>query len=573
MRFSMHKVRRYALHIAACCFLLSTTGWAGEDKPHQAAPPQGNALSRIFRGNYEVPSVTGFDLNGEATLDAMIKDGKLLLSAEDALRLALENNIDINVERYNPYFSLWGIQQSKAVLNPYVLFNTSLNRVVNPTASALQGAPTTFNINNLYNVTVHKPFEQGLDMDVNFNVTRYRTNNVFSSLNPAFTPNLSVNFTQHLLKDYGRIVRGRYLWIARNNYGISQEAFAARVRDIVTAVLNSYWDVVFNDEDIRVKEASRGLAEVILQQNRIQAEVGTMAPLDVVQAEAEVAAREEAVVLAKFNKRISEDQLKKLISSRQDPGMITAPVAPLSKPEPPAQPLVDVRTAIQRAVDNRQEIKQLQTNQENNKIQVDYARNQLRPSLDLVAGYSQNGLGGDTILRDYSQGIFSAPILSVTPGGFWDSMSSLFSQRYLGYILGFNLRIPIGNDDARAASAQAQINYKQGEARIASQRQTIALEVRQAYENIAMNEALMKTAEVTVRYQQQRLQGEQDKYALGATITRFILEAQRDLQSAQNRLLQAKINLIKSRIALDKAVGDTLAAHNIELRDALQPLK
>jgi outer membrane protein len=225
------------------------------------------------------------------------------------------------------------------------------------------------------------------------------------------------------------------------------------------------------------------------------------------------------------------------------------------------------------AVENRQEVKELLKSQENNKIQVDYTRNQLRPTLDLVAGYSQNGLGGDTILRDYSGGFFNAPVIGITPGGFWDSLDSLFSRRYLGYVLGFTLKILIGNDDARASSAQAQINYKQGEARIASQRQQIALEVRQAYENVAMNKALAKTAEATVRYQRQRLQGEQDKYALDATTTRSIIEAQRDLQDAQSRLLQAKINLIKNRITLDKAVGETLAVHNIELRDALKPLK
>ncbi len=546
---------------------------AGQEKTPQAGPAPGNVFSRILRGSYEPPSVTGFEVHGDDSLDALVKDGQLQLSAEDAIRLALQNNLDITVNRYDPYFSLWGIQGSRSVLNPYILLSSNVNRSVTPAASALQGAPTVFNIANLYNVTVHKPFEPGLDVDVNFNTSRVRTNSIFSSLNPSFTPNLSINFTQHLLKDYGRISRGRFLLIARNNYSISEEAFAAQVRDIVTSVLNAYWDVVYGDEDIKVKETSRKLAQIVYEQNKIQAEVGTMAALDVVQAEAEVAAREEALVQSRFNKRVAEDLLKKLISTRLDPGVIAAPIVPLSKPEPPSAPLPDVRTAIQRAMDTRQEIKQLLTTQENNKIQINYARNQLRPILDLNAGYSQNGLGGELIIRDYSNGIFNAPIVATQPGGFWDSLDSLFSRRYLGYVLGFTLRIPIGNDDARTASAQAQIQYKQAEARIAAQKQAIALEVRQDYENIELNQALIKTSEVTVRYQQQRVQGEQDKYALGATTTLSIIQAQRDLQDAQSRLLQAKINLIKGRVALDKAIGDTLAAHNVELRDALQPFK
>ena len=164
-------------------------------------------------------------------------------------------------------------------------------------------------------------------------------------------------------------------------------------------------------------------------------------------------------------------------------------------------------------------------------------------------------------------------IIGIEPGGFWDSLDSLFSRRYLGYVLGLSLRIPLGNSDARANSAQAQIDYRQGEDRLRSQRQRIALEIRQAYDNIAMNRERVSTAEVTVRYQQQRVQGEQDKYALGATTTRFILEAQRDLQDAQSRLLKAKIDLIKSRTALDRALGDTLQAHNIQLEAALHPFK
>ncbi len=571
MGSSSHRSYGRLFHLVACILLLPVAVSWGQERQAGAAP--GNVFSRVLRGSYQPPAVTGFQAQGDESLDAMIRDGQLQLTAEDAVRLALENNLDITVDRYDPYFSLWGIQAGKAVLNPYILLTTNVNRSVTPAGSPLQGAPTLFNITNFYSLTVHKPFEPGLDVDINFNTARARTNSIFSSLNPSFTPNLGITFTQHLLKDFGRISRSRFLIIARNNYNISEEAFAAQVRDIVTSVLNAYWDVVYNNEDIKDKEYSRKLAEIVLDQNKIQAQVGTMAALDVVQAEAEVAAREEALVQSQFNKRVSEDVLKKLISTRPDPGVIAAPIVPLSKPEPPAAPLQDIKTAIQRAMDTRQELKQLLTTQENNKIQMNYTRNQLRPILDLSAGYSQNGLGGDLIVRDYSGGIFNAPIIATQPGSFWDSLDSLFSRRYLGYVVGITLRIPIGNDDARAANAQAQIAYKQGEARIASERQAIALEVRQDYENILLNQSLIKTGEVTVRYQQQRVQGEQDKYALGATTTLSIFQAQRDLQDAQNRLLQAKINLIKGRVALDKAIGDTLGAHNIELRDALHPFK
>jgi len=573
MELSMLRNRHRAVEFVLFWLICICSAMAQESKQQWESKPQANLFNRIFYNDYTAPSVRDFYTGKENALEAVIRDGKLILSAEDAVRLALENNVDINVERYGPYFSFWGIEKGKSVLDPTVQFSSTVNRNVTPTSSVLQGGDTLLNLNIPYNINVHKPFESGLDLDVNFSTVRARTSSSFTNLNPSFTSVVGFTLTQHLLKDFGKVSRGRYLRVARNNYNISQATFVQRVTDIITNVLNIYWDVAWADEDIKVKEASRKLAEVILDQNKIQAEVGTMSPLDVVQAEAEVAARTEQVVTARYTKRLAEDLLKKLIAPQPDPMSVTASIETASKPEPPPAPRTDVLAAIKRACDKRPEIMQQQLDQENKKIQIEYTKNQLRPTLDLVASYSQNGLGGDRILRDYTNGFFNAPIIGMEPGGFGDSLHSMFTYRYLSYIFGATLRIPIGNKDARASYAQAQIDYRQGEERTRSLRQRIALDVRQAYEFMEMSGARLDTAQTTVRYQERRLQGEQDKYALGATITRFILEAQRDLQDAQSRALRAKIDLIKSQIMLDKAVGETLAAYNIELKDALPGLR
>ncbi len=553
--------------------VLPASGLPQETKVERPSNPPSNFFQRMKSFDYSVPEVRSFEAKGDDSLESMIKDGKLLLRAEDAVRLALENNLDINVERYNPYFSLWGVEKGRATLNSTLSLGANLNRNATPSTSALQGSETLLTLTNDYSVAYHKPFETGLDLDVTYSTLRNRSSNFFTSVNPSFIPTLGFQFTQHLLKDGGRITRSRQIRIARNNLNISEEAFVARTTDIIVSVLNAYWDLVGADEDIKVKEASKKLAEVILEQNRIQAEVGTMAPLDVIQAEAEVAARTEALVVARYGKKASEEQMKKLISSRLDPGSIEAGIQPLSPPDPPTNPKMDARQAIERALEARPELRQLVRDQENKRIQIDFTKNQLKPSLDLIAGYSQNGIGGDLVVRDYSGGIFNAPIIDYKYGGFWDALSSMFSGRYIGYVAGITLRMPFGNDEARANSAQAQIDYRQNEDRLRSQKQKIALEVRQAYDNLAMNRERVATAQVTVRYQEKRLQGEQDKYALGATTTRFILEAQRDLNDAQTRLLKAKIDWIKSGIALEKATGDVFAVHNIEVRKALQPFK
>lgn len=387
---------------------LSSFVAAQEDK-RRAMQSSGSVFSRIFSTNYAQPVIQGFEGRGEATLDSMIKDGKLELSQEDALRLALENNVDINVERFTPYFSAWGIEKGRAVLNPFVQFNSNINRLVTPASSLLQGGTTVLNLASVYDLTVHKPFEPGLDLDFEFKTTRSRSNNFFISLNPSLAPVLSLGLTQHLLKDQGRITRGRALRIARNTLSMSEDTFVAHVTDLLNNVLNSYWDLVYSVEDIKLKEAALKAAQLVLDQNRIQAEVGTMAPLDVVQAEAEVASRNQQLVVARFNRKITESQIKKLISSRLDPGLVEAAIVTTSKPDLLPAPVADVAQAIQRAMEIRPEVKQALLDQENKKIQIDYARNQLRPTLDLVASYSQNGLGGTQINRDFTNGFLQLP--------------------------------------------------------------------------------------------------------------------------------------------------------------------
>ncbi len=568
----MHAFSTRIPHVILVTLFLSIGAIAQEQhKPaFSTSRPPGNPFSRLFYGYYSAPPVRSLELRSEGSLDSMIRDGKLELTDEDAVRLALENNVDIIVQRYTPYFTLWNVDKARAVLNPYIQYGSNVNRLVTPATSVLQGGTTVLNLNMTNDLVVHKPFEPGLDVSLEFTTARLRTNSTFAGLNPSLAPTLSLTFTQHMLKDFGRLSRGRQLIIARNSYSMSEQDFVTQVTAIVTNVLNTYWDLVFADEDIKVKETALKAAQMILDQNRIQAQVGTMATLDVVQAEAEVASRNQQLVVSRYNRKITEEQLKKLISSRTDPGVIPATIIPLSKPEAPKPPLSDMTQAIQRALEIRPEVKRQELDQENKKIQIAYTKNQLKPVLDLQASYSQNGLGGDTILRDYSNGFINPPIVGVIPGGFIDSLDSLFSRKYLGYVVGFNLRIPIGNDDARANHAQAQIDYRQGEDQIRSQKQQIAIQVRQSYERLEMGRASVDAAAVTVRYQEQRLQGEQDKYSLGATTTRSVIEAQRDLETAQSTLLQAKIDLIKSRIALDQAIGDTFAAHNITLQDALR---
>jgi outer membrane protein len=544
----------------------------------QAPAPQTQAAvpprSGIF-GGYKPPELADLGARRQDTLESRVRDGKLELSEADVVRLALENNVDIQVERYTPYYNLWSIEKSRGILNPSLSFSTTTNHTLDPTTSVLQGGDSLLTVTSDYDVTFRKPFKTGLDVSAGFTEERVRSSSTFYTFNPSFTSGFNFNFTQHLLRDFGSISRGHYLQVSQLNRDISEEDFATRVSDVLKSVLDTYWDLVFQAQEIRVKEESLNFAQVVLDQNRAQVDAGTLARLDVTQAEAEVASRQEDVVTARYAKRISEALLKKLISSRPDPGVVAAEITPTSQaPATVRAAAVDLAQAIQRAQDMAPEVRRALIDFESKKIDIEFTRNQLRPTLDLSAGYSQKGLGGTKITRDYNTpgGLLNAPIVAEEAGGFTDSLDSLVRARFLGYYATINLKVLMGNDDARATNAQARISLAQAEERLRGTRQTIAYQVREAAERMERDRARIQSAEVTVRFNEEKLAGEQEKASQGESTTRFVLESQRDLVDARSRLARARSDAMKAQVAFDRQIGDLLSAQGVQVKQQL-PLK
>jgi outer membrane protein TolC len=562
---------------------------ASAQTPAPAAQVQVAAPPRAGIFNFKPPELIDLGARREDSLESRVRDGKIELTEADVVRLVLENNSDIQVERYAPYYNLWSIEKSRGILNPSLTLSGKHSYKQDPTSSVLQGNDPSVTAQSDYDVTFRKPFKAGTDVSVGFTTQRLNSSSTFYSFNPNFTSGFNFNVTQHLLRDFGSISRGHYMQVSQLNRDISEEDFATRVSDVVKSVLDTYWELVYAQQDIRVKEEGLSLAQVVLEQNRAQLDAGTLAQLDVTQAEASVASRQEDLVVARYARRITETQLKKLISSRQDPGVVTAEITTTSQAPAAPRAAVDLAQAIQRAQNSAPEVRRALIDLESRKIEVAFTANQLKPMLDLSLGYSQTGFGGTRIDRDYTKGIFNAPETGRVPGGYSDALSSLFSGRdvtstdatgqqltdhvrYYGYYGGINLRIPIGNDDARATNAQSRILLAQAEERLRGTRQNIAYQVREAAERLERDRARIQSAEVTVRFNEQRLAGEQEKTSQGESTTRFVLEAQRDVADARSRLARARSDAIKAQLAFDRSVGDLLSSQGIQVKQQL-PLK
>jgi outer membrane protein TolC len=393
---------------------------------------------------------------------------------------------------------------------------------------------------------------------------RASSNNAFNTFNPAWTGLIRLSVTQPLLRNYGRNANMRQIRIARNNEAISETQFEQQVIQLVTQTEKAYWDLVFAAEDLKVKQRSLDLANKTLTDNRKQVTVGTLAPIDVVQAEREVAERNLEYVVASGAQLLTEDQMKKLISNRPDPGMTLARILttdPAHGPVP--DDVLGVERAVKVALESRPELRELNYELRNKDIDLDYQRNQMLPSVDAFVTYNQNGVGGVQILRNGFGP--EAPITAINEGGMFGALGQLFSFGYPGFSVGVNVEIPLRNRARQAEYSRAFTERRISESRMVALEQQIALEVRNAITTVETNRARIEAAKKTRELAERTLEAEQKKFDLGASVIRYVLEEQRNLIQAQTSEILAMVNYAKSIVDYERATGQTLKKNSIDL--------
>jgi outer membrane protein len=491
------------------------------------------------------------------------------LTTYDVIQLVLDNNRDLTVTRGGTLSSRFLVGSFQRPFQPNFHVVGTFDHATSPSSNLLAGAASLVELTHEYTIGIDQAFQTGTAYTVDFQLGRSSSNSVFNVYNPAYRGTIRYQVAQHLLRDFGRRVNSRQIRIAQNNEKISELDFELEVIKQVRQALESYWDIVFAGEDLRVKQRSLELASKTLRDNQIQAEVGTRARIDLVQAEAEVATRYMDFVTAQYEGDRLQDEMKKIISNDNDPGLV---LTRLNLIEPVHQPGVEVllplNQAIQFALENRPEIRQSRYDADNQEINLIYAKNQLRPSLDIAAGYSHSGLGGTKTLRSsLGQG---GEVLQVIPGGPGEMFGQLFSFTYPNYSAGFTFEIPLRNPAGKAEYARAVNERNVSVSRKAAVAQRIALEVRNAFTQLDMNRALVATARKTRELSRLRLDAEQTKFDLGASTIRFVLEEQRNLAQAETDEIKALVGYTKALVGYDQAIGNTLARNNIDIGKQLR---
>src|SRR5206468_5088200 len=326
---------------------------------------------------------------------SLIRTGQLPLGVGDLINLIIQNDLDVGVNRLTPLSSGYLVETMYRPFEPTLHLQATVTRNTSPATSQLIGAESLSTLGGAYSLGFSQALDTGTTLGVDFVMNRNSSNSAFNTFNPSYTGLLRYSFSQHLLKDYGRVNNRRQIRVAQNNQKISETQFERQLIDLVAQAQRAYWDLVFAAEDIKVKQRSMDLAQKTLSDNEIQVRIGTLAPIDVVQAESEVANRRVQYVTSTYTEVQTQDQVKKLITSQGDPGTILAKLMPMQgvrKPE--ASDVLPVDQAIKIALENRPEMKQIMLDLESRKMDVEYARNQLLPTVDFIASYTQTGVAG-----------------------------------------------------------------------------------------------------------------------------------------------------------------------------------
>ncbi len=556
------KVRRIVVTLFAVAGMLSVAA------PARAENFVEKFLRRYRPSKAELPTSAA---RPQQQLADLIRSGELPLRVADVINLMLEHNLDVGVNRLTPRSSELLIETMYRAFEPTLRLQATVNRNTSPATSFLTGAQEFKTLGGQYQVGFSQLLETGTNLSVDFSMNRNSSNSQFNTFNPSYTGRVTYSVTQPLLRNFGRSINTRQIRVAKNSEKISETQFERQLIDLVAQGQRTYWDLVFTAEDIKVKQRSVDLAQKTLSDNRIQVQIGTLAPIDVVQAESEVANRRVQYVTSTFTQVQTQDQVKKLITSQGDPGLVLARLTPIDtvrKPNPSDVPPVE--EAIRVALENRPEMRQLQIELENRDIDIAYAKNQLLPSVDVIGSYTQNGVGGT---QTQSGGFLNpgAPVIIIHRGGVGDTFSQLFGYNYTGYSVGLSVQIPLRNRAAQGEHARAATEKQLTQNRLNAQAQQIALEVRNAVTQIEMQKARIEAAQTARELAERRLEAEQKKFDLGASTIRFVLEEQRNVAQAQTDELQSLVNYTKSLVDLDRAMGMTLKRNNIEIEKTLNP--
>ncbi len=476
------------------------------------------------------------------------------LTIDDAVALALEQNVDLQVQRISPQIQDIGVSLARSGWTPNFQSALTTRNSTNQTDSFLSGAQDTVTEDRLTSslgVGQLLPWGGG-SYNLGWDSGRVETDNRSSTRSPSLSSTFSLNFTQPLLRNFGIDDTRQQVLVSRKNREISDVQLQQTVAITTRSVKNAYWDLVYALDNLAVQQESLGLAQRSLKENRARVEIGTMAPIDIIQAEAEVAQREESVILAEASIGRAEDRLRALVYDPSSPDFWTMKLQPSDRATFAPIP-VDPDGAVRSALDKRTDLMQTRKQVESNEVNVRFYRNQTLPGINAVLDYSALGRGGTQFQRE--SGFPPGDILpnSIVQTSFGSALADAFGADFPTWQFAIQFNYPLGTSDAEANLARTRLQISQQQKQLNAQELQVATQLRDLARSVQTNGKRVEATRAARALAEKRLESEEKKFQAGMTSSFFVVQAQRDLNQARNNELQAVIDHLKSGVDFETA--------------------
>jgi outer membrane protein len=535
MWFARHNSRPLVLLVAA--FVMTATGARA-----QTSDLRINSLIEQAAARLEIVQTPG---SGPA----------VDLTLEDAIARALERNLDLVVQRLNPLVFDLSLAQQLAFYRPTVNANISNSSRTNPSSTQLDGGEAVVSDTATVNGGLDQAVQKGGgNYTVNWNNNRSASTNAFSSFNPSYRATLQASYTQPLLRGFKIDTTRQQIQVTRINRDIADIDLRQTITNTVSSVRNAYWDLLYATGTLAVQQQSLDLAEALIRDNEARVEIGTLAPIDVVQARSEAAARRQSLAQAEQILATAELALKQLIVSGTGDAYWESTLNPVDQPTLDAPP-VDLAAAIRAALADRTDLARSRRQLDINEVNLLTMRNNTLPSVDLTGTYQLQGQGGTRFLRSGLGGSVTTKL----PGGIGDAYDQLFDAAFPVWTVQVNLSYPLGQSSADAALARAQLQTRQVQAQLSQLELQVATEVTNAVVQIEAIARRIDAAIAARELAQEQLDAEQSRFEAGLTTNFFVVQAQRDLSTAQDTELRAILDQQKALVELDRVQRTSLS--------------
>jgi outer membrane protein len=471
------------------------------------------------------------------------------LSIDEAVRLGLEQNLGIQIQRIDPQIQDTAIAQARSFWAPQ--FSSTFTRTSNeqPVVNIFSGTqPSTTNRQFFTGVTLAETLPWGANYTANWNNSRFTTNDPTNTFNPRVQSNLVLNFTQPLLRNRSIDQIRQAVASSKKFRDLSDIQLDSVIIQTSRAVRNAYWDLSTAINNLKAQQESLALAQRSLSDNRKRVEIGTLAPIDIVQAQAEVASNEERVIVAEAAIKRSQDNLRALIL---DPGAAdfwTTAFEP-SDAAPFEEQAIDIDAAVRNALDKRTDLRAAKNSLDRSDINIRFLRNQLLPDVNAQVNYGAIGIGGVQLpARNPFTGEFTGSITDPIARSFGSALGDVFRSSFPQWTFGVQIGYPLGASTQHANLERARLEFQQSQTQLKNMELQIATQVRESGRNVQTNQKRVQSARASRELQEKKLEAEEKKQAAGMSTSFFVFQAQRDLAQARTAEIQAISDYNKSLV-------------------------